>query len=230
MSNMSGTCSAIRFERFTLFTKRWPKNLLIFRLSWIEAFHDPSLEASKMRLSIRIVNAAESLFAARPPFRHRARNRSHINTNNQDRKILRHGGIVCHRNRKGNPVEIPSFLSPYLEGDTPKFLTQGILLGAIGTMIIGFYWGGWHTGSTVKSMVSSAAQTAKIEALAPICADKFRQASIADNSLIVKIKAVDSWARDSHVKDAGWATFPGGEEPDSKVAEACAELVSKTLK
>jgi hypothetical protein len=97
-------------------------------------------------------------------------------------------------------------------------------------MIIGFGWGGWHLGSTVKEMVQTASETAKIAALAPICADKFQQAAKADNKLIVDLKAVSSWKRDSYLREAGWATFPGGAEPDSKVADACVDLLSESLK
>ncbi len=50
---------------------------------------------------------------------------------------------------------------------------QGLVVGSIGTMIIGFNWGGWHQGSTVEQMVKTASETAMVAALAPICADKF---------------------------------------------------------
>ncbi len=52
---------------------------------------------------------------------------------------------------------------------------------------------------------------------------------MTDNGLIVELKAVKSWERNSHLKDAGWATFPGRAEPDNEVAEACASLLSKSF-
>ena len=127
-------------------------------------------------------------------------------------------------------MQVPEFLSPYLDGDSPKRLLQGLAVGVFGTMIIGFNLDGWHRGSTVEEMVKTARETAKVAALAPICAEKFKQAAKADNSLVVALKAVDSWKRDDHLKKAGWATFPGGAEPDDKVAEQCASLLSDTLK
>ena len=127
-------------------------------------------------------------------------------------------------------MEVPSFLSPFVEGDTPKRLFQGLAVGVIGTLIIGFGWGGWNLGGTVEKKLETARRTSMVAALAPICADKFERAAKADNDLVVKLAAVDSWQRDSHLMKTGWATFPGGAEPDRGVAEACATLLNTALK
>ena len=47
-------------------------------------------------------------------------------------------------------MKVPSFLSPFVDGDSPKRLFQGLAAGVIGTMVIGFGWGGWNIGSTVE--------------------------------------------------------------------------------
>ena len=127
-------------------------------------------------------------------------------------------------------MEVPSFLSPFVEGDTPKRLFQGLAVGVIGTLIIGFGWGGWNLGGTVEEKLETASRTSMVAALAPICADKFERAAKADNDLVVKLTAVDSWQRDSHLMKTGWATFPGGAEPDRGVAEACATLLNTAFK
>ena len=127
-------------------------------------------------------------------------------------------------------MEVPSFLSPFVEGDTPKRLFQGLAVGVIGTLIIGFGWSGWNLGGTVEKKLETAGRTSMVAALAPICADKFERAAKADNDLVVKLAAVDSWQRDSHLMKTGWATFPGGAEPDRGVAEACATLLNTALK
>ncbi len=103
-------------------------------------------------------------------------------------------------------------------------------MGVIGTAVIGFGWGGWQLGSTVDERVEIASQAAMVAALAPICADKFERAADADNGLVDELGALRSWERDSHLKKAGWVTFPGGAEPDDKVAGACANLLTKALK
>ena len=127
-------------------------------------------------------------------------------------------------------MEVPSFLSPFVDGDSPKRLFQGLAVGVIGTLIIGFGWGGWNLGGTVEKKLETASRTSLVTALAPICADKFERAAKADNDLVVKLNAVSSWQRDDYLMKAGWATFPGGAEPDRGVADACAELLNTALK
>ena len=127
-------------------------------------------------------------------------------------------------------MKVPSFLSPFVDGDSPKRLFQGLAAGVIGTMVIGFGWGGWNIGSTVEQKVEAAGVSAMVAALAPICADKFERAAKANNDLVVKLNAVSSWQRDDYLMKAGWATFPGGAEPDRGVASACAELLNTALK
>ena len=123
-----------------------------------------------------------------------------------------------------------SFLSPYIDGDSPTRIIQGLVVGAVATMIIGFSWGGWHTGGTVKEMVSDATEKATVIALAPICADRFQKAAKEDNTLIAALGAVSYWQRDAHMMENGWATFSGSPEPNRTVAEACANMLKVALK
>lgn len=127
-------------------------------------------------------------------------------------------------------MSVPSFLSPYVDGDSPTRLFQGLAVGVIATLIVGFNWGGWELGSTVEEKVSAASETALVTALAPICADKFQVAAKANLDLIAEFKEVKSWERDSYLEKAGWTTFPGGAEPDSAVADACATLLVEAFK
>ena len=104
-------------------------------------------------------------------------------------------------------------------------LLQGAAAGAVATMIIGFNWGGWTLGSTAAKQVKDAEQASIVRVLAPICADKFqRSADVSAN--LEALKKADSWNRDELIEKAGWATFPGSE-PDRKVAQACANLLSQ---
>lgn len=114
--------------------------------------------------------------------------------------------------------------------ESVKPACYGAVAGAVGLAIVGFSWGGWVTGGTAQENMDSASQSATVAALAPICADKFEQAAKADNGLINKLGTLNSWERESHLKKAGWATFPGGAEPDSYVAQACAKLLSAAFK
>ena len=93
-------------------------------------------------------------------------------------------------------MEVPKFLEPYTKGDAPTRLTQGLVVGAIATMIIGFGWGGWHLGGTVEEKVEAASTMAMVAALAPICANRFEKASMTNKNLVAALGAVDSWQRD----------------------------------
>jgi hypothetical protein len=114
---------------------------------------------------------------------------------------------------------------PILQGESLKRLLQGAAIGAVATIVIGFYWGGWTLGSTAMSHVKAAEQASVVRVLAPICADRFqRSADVKAN--LEALKKADSWKRDEIIEKAGWTKFPGSE-PDRQVAEACASLLSQ---
>jgi len=92
------------------------------------------------------------------------------------------------------------------------------------TMIIGFAWGGWVTGGTARSMAETMADDAVVKRLAPMCVTQFKQGSGKDQKL-EELAKTDSWQRSEYVEKQGWATMPGEEKPDSKVASECARLL-----
>ncbi len=96
--------------------------------------------------------------------------------------------------------------------------------GAVLVMIIGFAFGGWVTGGTAQSRAEEMAEEAVVNRLAPICVAKFNQDSEKTQKL-KKLEETDSWQRGGYVEKQGWATMPGKEKPDSKVAEACVKLL-----
>ncbi|MEE8305450.1 MAG: hypothetical protein V3S24_23785 [Candidatus Tectomicrobia bacterium] len=102
----------------------------------------------------------------------------------------------------------------------------GAVGGAIALSIIGFVWGGWVTGGTSQEMAEELAQKAVVARLAPICVEQFSQDSEKDQKL-KELKETKSWQRDDYVEKQGWATMPGEEEADSKVAEKCGELLAE---
>ncbi len=105
-----------------------------------------------------------------------------------------------------------------------KTALWGAIGGAIVLAIVGFAWGGWVLGGTAQKMAEELAQRAVVARLAPICVDQFNQDSEKDQKL-KKLKETSSWERGGHVEIQGWATMPGEKDPDSKVAEKCAELL-----
>jgi len=117
-------------------------------------------------------------------------------------------------------MEMPKIL----QGDSLTRLLQGAAAGAIATLIVGFYWGGWVTGGTAKEMVQRSTSSAVISALSPICVDKFQHSAEAATNM-VELKKVASYQQGSFIEKGGWATLPGGEGANSAVARACAEML-----
>jgi hypothetical protein len=118
-------------------------------------------------------------------------------------------------------------LPPILQGESLTRLLQGFAAGAIATLVIGFYWGGWVTGGTAREMVQTSTKSAVVAALVPICVDNFKNATAAATN-IVELKKVNSWQQGEFVEKGGWATMPGTTAPDSAVARACAAILGNT--
>jgi hypothetical protein len=112
-------------------------------------------------------------------------------------------------------------LPPILQGDSLTRLLQGAIAGAVATLFVGFFWGGWVTGGTAKEMTQKSVSTALVSALSPICVDKFQHSTEASANLI-ELKKVSSWQQGSFIEKGGWATMPGGESANVAVAQACA--------
>jgi hypothetical protein len=92
------------------------------------------------------------------------------------------------------------------------------------TMIIGFAWGGWVTGGTARSTAEKMAEDAVVKRLAPMCVVQFNR-DLGKDQKLKELAKTDSWQRSEYVEKQGWATMPGEEKPDSKVAEECARLL-----
>jgi hypothetical protein len=120
-----------------------------------------------------------------------------------------------------NIMQLPAIL----EGESRTRLLQGIAAGAVATIVVGFYWGGWVTGGSAKEMAQKSATSAVVAVLAPICVDKFQHAADAQTNM-TELRKVASWQQGSFVEKGGWATMPGTTSPDSVVARACAEMLA----
>lgn len=100
----------------------------------------------------------------------------------------------------------------------------GGIVGAIIVMIIGFGWGGWVLGSTSQKNADTMVEDAIVARLAPMCVAKFNEDAEKDKKLR-ELTEKSYWEREKYVKEQGWATMPFEKEPDSRVAEVCAELI-----
>jgi hypothetical protein len=116
-------------------------------------------------------------------------------------------------------MQVPSIL----QGDSLTRLLQGAAAGAVATMFVGFYWGGWSLGSTADKMAKERSELAVVAALAPVCADKFR--ALPDAAVKqVALSKVESWKRrDEFPKE--FVTLPGESYPNSALVDACYTLL-----
>ena len=114
-------------------------------------------------------------------------------------------------------------LPAMLEGDSLTRLLQGAAAGAVATIVVGFYWGGWSLGSTVDKTAKERSELAVVAALAPVCADKFRALPDAEAKRVALSKA-DSWKRRDDIPKE-FVTLPGESYPNSALADACYALL-----
>ena len=121
-------------------------------------------------------------------------------------------------------MEMPAML----KGESLTRLAQGAAAGAVATMIIGFYWGGWVLGKTAENNATMLVNTALVQAYGPVCIERFKQQPNVDAKW-VELTKVDTWRRDAYIKESGFATPPGSTSPNSAVADACAAALSKII-
>jgi hypothetical protein len=102
----------------------------------------------------------------------------------------------------------------------------GVVVGAVGIMILGFAWWGWVLGSTAERMASERAGEAVTTVLVPICVERFMgQADAA--AKLAAFQRTASWQQSQLIEKGGWATSTGSTSPNSAVAKACAQELVK---
>ena len=105
-----------------------------------------------------------------------------------------------------------------------KPLIWGIVVGAIGLLIVVF-WTGWVvTNSTVEAQGKQLAKEAVLEQLVPICVAQYLQ----DPNKVerfAEMKEKSYWQRDDYVEKIGWSNMPGSESSVRGVADKCAKQI-----
>lgn len=94
----------------------------------------------------------------------------------------------------------------------------------LGTVAVGFGWGGWVTQGTAAKLAADARQNTRDHLAAALCAARFEAAPNVAAEL-AKLKQIDSWRQADFIAKGGWLTLPGGNGPLSDAAELCAEKV-----
>jgi hypothetical protein len=115
-------------------------------------------------------------------------------------------------------MQVPSILL----GESRTRLLQGIAIGAIASMAIGFSWGGWVSGGTANKLAADQAGAAVVTVLTPVCVAKFLHDSDAQANLATLRKIASNWEQGQYLEKGGWATLPGATSSDYEPARACA--------
>jgi len=112
---------------------------------------------------------------------------------------------------KGNALEVQS-----------TRLLQGIALGVIATLVVGFSWGGWVTGGTAKSMAATAKADGQMSVLVPLCVTQF----VGTDGAVAKLK-LTQYGHDDVVRE--FVKKVVDTEMDYSFARACASGVDDAL-
>jgi hypothetical protein len=105
-----------------------------------------------------------------------------------------------------------------------KYGAWGLILGAVGAMVIGFNWGGWITGKTSLATTEAAVLSTR----AAICVAQFTKAPKYQERL-KELKATNSWERAAVIEKGGWDRMPGEEKAEPTVGRACADGLDSAL-
>jgi hypothetical protein len=110
-----------------------------------------------------------------------------------------------------------------MQKDSATRLLQGMVIGAIATLFVGFFWGGWVTGTTAKSMASAAETNGQMSVLVPLCVAQF----MATDGAVAKIKVAQQYNHDDVVRE--FVTKVADTPMDYSFARACAAGVDESL-
>jgi hypothetical protein len=115
--------------------------------------------------------------------------------------------------------------SVWYRGESLTRLMQGVAVGVVATLVVGFGWGGWMLGSSARTLADGRANSAVAAAIAPICVEQFQRSADAAANLSA-LKKASAWEQATFVEKGGWAVMPGSKTVDDGVPQACAALLT----
>ena len=105
-----------------------------------------------------------------------------------------------------------------------KPLVWGIIIGAIGLLIVVF-WTGWVvTNSTAEAQGKQLAKEAVLEQLVQICVAQYLQ----DPNKVERFAELEDksyWQKDDYVKEIGWSIMPGSKSSVRGLDDKCAKQI-----
>jgi hypothetical protein len=93
------------------------------------------------------------------------------------------------------------------------------------TMALGFALGGWVTGGSAERMAAEAADGARAELAANVCAANFAASAVAAEQQ-QELLALASYRQRGFVQEQLWARMPGETEVNRQVADLCAKKIA----
>jgi hypothetical protein len=105
-----------------------------------------------------------------------------------------------------------------------KPLIWGIIIGAIGLLIV-IFWTGWAvTSSTAEIEGKQMAKEAVLKNLVPICVEQYMQDPNKVERL-AELKDESYWQRDDYIEKIGWSKMPGSKSSIRGIADKCAKQI-----
>jgi hypothetical protein len=111
-------------------------------------------------------------------------------------------------------MQVPTIL----HAESRTRLVQGIAIGAVATLVLGFYWGGWVTGTKARGMASAAETNGQMSVLVPLCVAQF----MATDGAVTKIK-MTQYSHDDVIRE--FVKQVVNTQMDFDFARACAAAV-----
>lgn len=112
--------------------------------------------------------------------------------------------------------------------ETPNWVKPAIFGGVVGAIclgVVGFAGAGWMTADKARVVSSDKATAEVVAALLPICVHQAE----ADPKFAARLTSLkgeqQSYQRSQSVEKWGWATMPGSDKTNARVARACAEAL-----
>jgi hypothetical protein len=123
----------------------------------------------------------------------------------------------------GGIMQIPEWIKP---------AAWGAVAGAVAIAIVGFSADWVVTSGTAAEIAEKKSDEAVLAALTPVCVAQFEmESSDAQSTHLAALNAETTWKQGDYIGQHGWATMPGTEKSNDKLAKACAnkllELVAK---
>lgn len=110
-----------------------------------------------------------------------------------------------------------------------KPFAWGLVIGAVALAVGGAFWPGWSIESNIKTRVAAANKEVLVNALAPVCAEKFRTEPNLD-ARAAELKGVSSWQRDKFLVDGKYVVKSGAVSTDQSIGAKCANLLDDLTK